>query len=145
MRALIQRVKEARVLIENKIYGQIGEGMVVLLGVGKDDTEKEVEYLANKIPNLRIFEDKEGKFNHSVLEINGEVMVISQFTLYGDTKKGRRPDFTKAAPSSEAKILYKKFIDCLKQQGVKVVSGKFGERMLIDIHNNGPVTLMMEV
>lgn len=144
MRACIQRVKQANVTIDNEIVGKIDKGLVILLGITHQDTEKEAEYLANKIVNLRIFEDESNKFNLSLLDINGEVLIISQFTLYGDCRKGRRPDFTQAGSPKLAKELYIKFIEMMKKTGIRVAEGKFGAKMLVDIHNDGPVTLILD-
>lgn len=144
MRAVIQRVKEAWVEIEGEAVGRIGEGVLVLLGAGKDDTEEDVRYLAEKILALRIFEDTEGKMNLSVTETGGEVLVVSQFTLYGDCRKGRRPSFDKAAPPEIAERLYELFVSELSGRGVKVETGRF--RAMMDVHlvNSGPVTLMLD-
>jgi len=144
MRVCIQRVKEASVSTENKITGKIDKGLVILLGITHQDTEKDVEYLANKIVNLRIFEDEANKFNLSLVDVKGEVLIISQFTLYGDCSKGRRPDFTQAASPELAKELYLKFIEEIKKTGVRVAEGKFGAKMLVNISNDGPVTLILE-
>jgi len=144
MRTIIQRVKEARVEVNGVIIGQIGKGALVLLGAGKEDTEHDVEYLVDKILNLRIFEDEEGKMNLSVLDSGGEVLVVSQFTLYGDCRKGRRPSFDKAAPPEVAENLYELFVKKVRERGVKVETGKF--RAMMDVHlvNWGPVTLMLD-
>jgi D-tyrosyl-tRNA(Tyr) deacylase len=144
MRAVIQRVKEARVEVEGEVVGRIGEGMLILLGAGKDDTEVDAEYLAEKILTLRIFEDAEGKMNLSVTDTGGEVLVVSQFTLYGDCRKGRRPSFDKAAPPELAEELYELFVREIRERGVNVETGKF--RAMMDVHlvNWGPVTLMLD-
>lgn len=144
MRACIQRVKEASVSIENKLIGKVDKGLVILLGITHQDTEKDAQYLANKIVNLRIFEDKSNKFNLSMLDVNGQALIISQFTLYGDCRKGRRPDFTQAASPELAKGLYLKFIEIMKKTGITVAEGEFGAMMLVDIHNDGPVTLIVD-
>ena len=143
MRAVIQRVREAKVLVEEKVVGEIGKGIVILLGIGKDDQEEDAKYLADKISSLRIFEDKKNKMNLSLLDIEGEALVVSQFTLYGNTTRGRRPSFTQAAESKKAEELYKKFISLLKGYSLKVVTGIFGAKMLLEIHNDGPVTFIM--
>ncbi len=144
MRAVIQRVKEARVEVEGEVVGRIGEGMLILLGAGKDDTEEDVRYLAEKIMSLRIFEDADGKMNLSVTDTGGEVLVVSQFTLYGDCRKGRRPSFDKAAPPEIAERLYELFVSEIRERGVNVETGRF--RAMMDVHlvNWGPVTLMLD-
>ena len=144
MRAIIQRVKQASVEVEGEVVGRIGEGMLILLGAGKNDTEEDAGYLAEKILGLRIFEDKEGKMNLSVTDTDGEVLVVSQFTLYGDCRKGRRPSFDKAAPPEVAESLYELFVREIRERGVKVETGKF--RAMMDVHlvNSGPVTLMLD-
>ena len=144
MRAIIQRVKEARVDVDGETVGRIGEGMLVLLGAGKDDSGVDAEYLAEKILTLRIFEDDEGKMNLSVSDAGGSLLVVSQFTLYGDCRKGRRPSFDKAAPPEVAEALYEEFVSKLRAQGANVETGRF--RAMMDVHlvNWGPVTLMLD-
>ena len=144
MRAVVQRVKKGSVEIEKKETGKIEEGLVVLLGVGQKDIEKDAEYLAEKIVNLRIFEDKEGKMNLSVKDINGQILVISQFTLYGNCRKGRRPSFISAALPDKAVKLYDYFVKYIKNYGLKVETGKFQAMMLVKIFNNGPVTILLD-
>ncbi|MCK4240016.1 MAG: D-tyrosyl-tRNA(Tyr) deacylase [Candidatus Atribacteria bacterium] len=144
MRAVVQRVKEGSVEIENKEVGRIAQGLVILLGVGQDDNEKDAEYLAGKIINLRIFEDKEGKMNLSTKDINGQILVISQFTLYGDCKKGRRPSFISAALPEKAEKLYEYFVRCIKNYGLKIETGEFQAMMLVKIYNDGPVTILLD-
>jgi len=144
LKIVLQRVREGSVEVEGKIVGQIGKGLVLLLGATVGDGEKEVVYLADKCANLRIFEDQEGKMNLSVLEVGGEILVISQFTLYGDTRKGRRPSFTEALEPKEAEKLYLMFIDYLKEKGLKVEQGIFGAKMLVKIFNDGPVTFVLD-
>jgi D-tyrosyl-tRNA(Tyr) deacylase len=144
LRVVLQRVRDASVEVEGKIVGQIGKGMVLLLGATIGDSEKEVVYLADKCANLRIFEDAQGKMNFSVQEIGGEILVISQFTLYGDTRKGRRPSFTEAMEPKEAERLYLMFIDYLKEKGLRVEQGVFGAKMLVKIFNDGPVTFVLD-
>ena len=144
MRALLQRVSRASVTVDGKVAGQIGYGLLVLLGVGRDDSEIQVKMLADKIVNLRIFGDEEGKMNRSLLDINGEVLVVSQFTLYADTRKGRRPSFTDAAPPVVAEALFARFKEALAGYGLTVASGIFGAYMTIEIRNEGPVTIWLD-
>ena len=145
MRALIQRVQSASVSIDGETVGSIQRGLLILLGVTHTDTEEDAAYLAEKTANLRIFRDSEDKMNLSLLDIHGEALVVSQFTLYGDCRKGRRPGFSDAARPELADPLYEKFKDLLRQQGVqKVDCGRFGADMLISLVNEGPVTLMVE-
>jgi len=144
MRAVVQRVSQASVSIEGKIVGEIGKGLVVLLGVKNGDTEDDAKYLADKCLNLRIFADEQSKFNRSALDIQGEILVVSQFTLYGDTRKGRRPSFVDAAPPEVSNPLYESFISYLKPSGLKIASGEFGAMMLVEIYNDGPVTVIIE-
>ena len=144
MRAILTRVTSASVTIEGQTVGQIGKGFLILLGVGPNDTEKECRYLAEKALGLRIFEDENGKMNKSLEDINGEILLISQFTLYAATRKGRRPSFDMAARPEHAEPLYEYFIQKLRSRGVKVETGIFGADMLIEIHNDGPVTMLVE-
>ena len=145
MKALVQRVTEGSVAVEGKVIGTIGKGLVILFGAGRGDTEKDVDYLAEKCANLRIFEDAAGKMNLSLLDIGGEALVISQFTLYGDCRKGRRPGFSDAADPAEAEQFYEHFLTKLSQSGVKNVQhGQFGADMKVKIFNDGPVTFMLE-
>lgn len=144
MRALVQRVSSGSVSVEGKEIARIGGGIVVLLGVGHGDGESQVEYLVEKIVNLRIFEDEAGKMNLSLLEVAGEVIVVSQFTLYADTDKGRRPAFTNAAQPAIAEPLVKRFADLLAAKGVSTQTGRFGAHMLVEINNDGPVTIWLE-
>ena len=144
MRALLQRVSRASVTVDGKVVGQIGQGLLVLLGVGRDDSEVQVKTLADKIVYLRIFGDDEGKMNRSLLDIGGEVLVISQFTLYADTRRGRRPSFTNAAPPAVAETLFEHFKEALASYGLTVASGIFGAYMTIEIRNEGPVTIWLD-
>lgn len=144
MRALIQRVSKASVSIDGETVGRIGEGIVILLGVTHEDAEKDADYLAEKCANLRIFEDENGKMNLSTVDVGGNALIVSQFTLYGDTRKGRRPSYSDAALPEKAIPLYEYFIEKVKESGLSVATGRFGARMDVDIHNQGPVTLMIE-
>jgi D-tyrosyl-tRNA(Tyr) deacylase len=144
MRALIQRVSHASVTVDEQIVSKIGKGLLILLGVGHGDGEEQAQFLADKIANLRIFEDEEGKTNLSVLDVKGEALVVSQFTLYADTRKGRRPSFTDAALPEIAEPLVNHFAELLRRYGVPTQSGKFGEHMLVEIHNDGPVTIWLD-
>lgn len=144
MRALLQRVSFARVTVNGRITGQIDRGYVILLGVTHNDTGAEAAWLANKIAGLRLFEDAAGKMNLSLFDVEGSVLVVSQFTLYGDARKGRRPSFTSAARPEQAEPLVDYFCDQLRQRGLTVATGIFGAMMQVEIHNDGPVTLMLE-
>lgn len=144
MRMVIQRVTEASVTVEGSVVGSIGKGIAVLLGVAKGDTEQDADFLANKLVNLRIFEDDAGKMNLSVQEIGGEILVVSQFTLLGDCRKGRRPGFSDAAPPDEADRLYQYFVEQVRRLGVHVATGQFQAMMLVKIYNDGPVTFVIE-
>ena len=144
MRAVVQRVKESSVRINQKIVGEIGKGLMVLLGVARGDSPKDSEYLANKIINLRIFEDQEGKMNRSLLEVGGEMLVVSQFTLLGDCRKGRRPSFIRAAEPGRATELYEHFVKIALDLGISVKTGQFRAMMEVALINDGPVTLILE-
>ena len=144
MRALIQRVRHGAVTVDGASKAEIELGLVILLGVGPQDGEAQAAYLAEKIANLRIFEDQDGKMNHSVLDAGGSAIVVSQFTLYADTAKGRRPSFVGAAPPEQAAPLVERFAELLRQQGVPTQTGEFGAHMLVDISNDGPVTIWLE-
>lgn len=144
MRVVLQRVKEAKVTVDGRVVGEIQKGLVLLVGAKTGDTEDDVKYLADKCVNLRIFEDNQGKMNLSALDVKAEVLVISQFTLYGDTNKGRRPSFTDALEPEQAERLYEKFVEQIKAKGLKAESGIFGAKMLVNIANWGPVTFILE-
>ena len=144
MRVVIQRVRAGKVLIEGETIAEIGKGLVILTGIGPEDGEAHVKYLAEKIATLRIFQDEEGKTNLSCLDVGGEALVVSQFTLYADTRKGRRPSFINAAPPEIAEPLVERFAELLRQQGVPTQTGQFGAEMMVEIHNDGPVTIWIE-
>lgn len=144
MRAVVQRVKESRVEVKGETVGAIGPGLLILLGVGEDDSEKDCDYLANKVANLRIFPDTKGFMNLSLMEIEGAALVVSQFTLWGDCRKGRRPSFVGAASPERARELYEHFIKLLKEKGLHVATGQFQEMMDVHLINDGPVTLMLD-
>ena len=144
MKALIQRVTSAKVTVDNDIIGEIGRGWLVLLGVGKTDSGGEIPKLVEKLMDLRLFSDEDGKFNLSVKDVQGEILVVSQFTLYADCRRGRRPGFTDAADSQTARDLYERFVAELRSQMVKVATGSFGADMKISLVNDGPVTVMLD-
>lgn len=144
MRAVVQRVTRGAVKVGSETVGEIGRGFVVLLGVGREDTSEDVSYLAEKIAQLRVFEDESGRMNRSVLEHAGAVLVVSQFTLFGDCRKGRRPGFSMAAPPDRAQVLYAELVRRLESLGVSVAQGRFREHMQVEIVNDGPVTLLLD-
>ena len=144
MRAVLQRVSRATVRVNGQTSGEIGPGLLILLAVGQGDTSKEADYLLDKIVNLRIFEDAEGKMNLSLLDVGGELLVISQFTLYADCRKGRRPSFTDAGPPGEAQKLYDYFVAAARTRGVKVATGIFQAVMEVELVNSGPVTILLD-
>jgi D-tyrosyl-tRNA(Tyr) deacylase len=144
VKALLQRVTRASVTVDDEEVGKIGRGFVILLGVASGDTEKDAQYMAQKIANLRIFADSEGKFNLSALDIHAELLIVSQFTLLADTRKGRRPSFIDAAPPEQADKLVDHFVEKAKATGLKVATGRFQTYMHVEIHNDGPVTIMLD-
>ena len=144
MRAVVQRVSQASVRVDDQICGAIGPGVLVLLGVGKNDSEQDAVLLADKIANLRIFDDEQGLMNRSLLEVQGEMLVVSQFTLFGDCRKGRRPSYSTAAPPAEAASLYERFIREIRTKQIPVATGKFQAMMDVTLINKGPVTLLLD-
>lgn len=144
MRAVVQRVSKAAVTVDGHTTGSIEQGLLVLLGVGEEDTTQDVTYMCDKILNLRIFEDHEEKMNLSLLDVRGELLVVSQFTLYGDVRKGRRPSFTSAAHPEKANALYEEFVKLATEAGVKVGTGQFQAHMMVDLTNDGPVTILLD-
>jgi len=144
MRALLQRVSKASVIVDEQTISSIGNGLLILLGVGHGDGEEQAKFLADKIAHLRVFEDEQGKTNLSILDVKGEAIVVSQFTLYADTRKGRRPSFIDAALPDVAEPLVNRFVELLRGHGIPTQTGKFGAHMEVEIHNNGPVTIWLE-
>lgn len=144
MRAVVQRVKFSKVEVDGEVIGSINQGLNILLGVSKEDTIEDIKYLKDKVLNLRIFEDEEGKMNLSLKDVGGEVLAVSQFTLYGDARRGRRPSFSDAARPEVANPLYEEFVEKVKNQGINVGTGKFGAHMMVDLTNDGPVTILLE-
>ncbi|MFQ5842645.1 MAG: D-aminoacyl-tRNA deacylase [Thermodesulfobacteriota bacterium] len=144
MRAVVQRVKSAAVSVDADLIASIGRGLVVFLGVGKEDDAGDVEYLVEKIPHLRIFQDEGEKFNRSLMDVGGEILVVSQFTLFGDCRKGRRPSFTEAADPDYARDLYDHFVSGLGGKGLRVQAGRFQAMMMVSLVNDGPVTLLLD-
>ena len=144
MRAVVQRVSRAQVTVNGEIAGTIGLGLLVLLGVGRDDTETDAMYLAEKIAGLRVFEDAEGKMNRSVQDVGGSVLAVSQFTLYGDVRRGKRPSFDAAAPAEKARNLYELFVANLQAAGVRCETGRFQATMQVELVNDGPVTILLD-
>lgn len=143
MRAVVQRVAEARVRVEGEVRAEIGPGLLVLVGVAREDTSAEADYLAEKIAGLRVFDDGEGKMNRALADVGGAVLAVSQFTLYGDCRKGRRPSFDRAAAAEPARALYERFVAKLRELGVQVETGVFQARMAVELVNDGPVTLLL--
>lgn len=144
MRSVIQRVKRASVSVDHNVVGEIEQGLLVLLGIQSSDTKKEIDWMTDKIVNLRIFEDSEGKMNRSLLDINKQMLIVSQFTLYGDCRKGRRPGYSSAAPPEIAEPLYEQFIQKVTETGIQTESGSFGAMMDVELINDGPVTLLLD-
>jgi D-tyrosyl-tRNA(Tyr) deacylase len=144
MRAVVQRVRRARVSAGDKVAGDIGLGLLVLLGVGHEDREADADYLAGKIAGLRIFEDEAGKMNLAVGEVEGSVLVVSQFTLYGDVRRGKRPSFDAAAPPERARVLYEYFVQRIRAAGLRCETGRFQETMQVELVNDGPVTILLD-
>lgn len=144
MRAVVQRVTSSKVTVDKEVVGAIGRGFNVLLGISKDDTLEDLNYIKDKIVNLRVFEDENDKMNLSLLDVKGDILAISQFTLYGDCRKGRRPNFMNAMGGEGAKELYLKFVEMLRETGLKVETGEFGAHMEVDIQNDGPVTILLD-
>ena len=144
MKALLQRVSGASVTVAGEVVGKIVQGLVVFVGVANGDTDKDIQYLAQKIVNLRIFADPEDRFNLSALDVKGELLLVSQFTLLADTRKGRRPSFTDAAPPAEAEKLFQQFVGQVGATGLKVATGRFQQYMQVEIHNDGPVTIILD-
>jgi D-tyrosyl-tRNA(Tyr) deacylase len=144
MRAVVQRVSRAGVTVAGEVTGEIGLGLLVLLGVGKQDSETGADYLADKVIGLRIFEDDGGKMNRSVVDVGGAVLVVSQFTLYGDVRKGKRPSFDDAAPPQRARELYERFVQRIRAAGLRCETGRFQEMMAVELVNEGPVTILLD-
>ena len=144
MKALLQRVTGASVSVAGEEVGRIGRGLVVFVGVASGDTERDAQYLAQKTASLRIFADEAGRFNLSALDIKGELLVVSQFTLLADTRKGRRPSFVEAAPPAQAEVLFEQFVEEARTTGLKVETGRFQQYMQVEIHNDGPVTILLD-
>ncbi|MBQ6820369.1 MAG: D-tyrosyl-tRNA(Tyr) deacylase [Clostridium sp.] len=144
MRVIVQRVTSSKVIVNDVVVGSINKGLNLLIGFSKSDSEEDLSYIKDKILNLRIFEDENNKMNRSLLDIEGDILAISQFTLYGDCRKGRRPNFMNAEGGERAKALYEKFIDLLRESKLKVETGQFGAHMKVDILNDGPVTIMLD-
>ena len=144
MRAVLQRVKHAKVTIDGRVSGEIGTGFLILLGVAPEDTPEEALYLAKKCVGLRVFEDENDKMNLALADVGGKILAVSQFTLYGDCRKGKRPNFTRAAKGDQARELYEYFVDCCRGLGVETQTGEFGADMKVELLNDGPVTIMLD-
>ena len=144
MRAVVQRVSEAKVSVEGNIVGEIQKGLLVFLGVGEEDEALDLDYMVDKVLGLRIFEDDKGKMNLSLMDIKGEILIVSQFTLYGDVRKGKRPSFSASADPDRAEAIYNEFIEKCKEQGVPTAEGIFGANMSVELENDGPVTILID-
>ena len=144
MRAVVQRVIEAKVSVAGEVVGEIGQGLLVLLGVARDDSGDDADYLAEKTANLRVFDDEMGKMNRSLLDVGGAMLIVSQFTLYGDVRRGRRPSYAEAAEPEKANALYNYFVDRIRQQGIRVETGVFQAAMQVSLTNDGPVTILVD-
>lgn len=144
MKVLLQRANKASISVNGEVVGEIGQGLVAFVGVAQGDAERDVNYLADKIVNIRIFSDEAGKFNLSALETGGAILLVSQFTLLADTRKGRRPSFIEAAPPGQAEALFSLLVDRMRETGLKVETGRFQQHMLVEIHNDGPVTIALD-
>jgi D-tyrosyl-tRNA(Tyr) deacylase len=144
MRAVVQRVRRSSVTVDGQLTGEIGHGLMVLLGVEANDVDKDLEYMVEKVPNLRIFDDPDGKMNLSLMDVGGELLVVSQFTLLGDARKGRRPGFIDAARPEMANTMYESFVSRVSEMGVRVATGQFQAHMMVDILNDGPVTILLD-
>ena len=144
MRAVVQKVSSSKVTVDEEVVGKVNKGLLVLLGVTHDDTSKDVDYMVDKVTNLRIFEDENDKMNLSLKDIDGEILAVSQFTLYGDCRRGRRPSFSDAARPDVANPLYEEFVQKVRDLGINVGTGKFGAHMMVDLTNDGPVTILLE-
>ena len=144
MRAVVQRVSQARVLVDNQVVGQIGKGLLVFIGIGQDDTEADLTYTVNKVAALRIFEDEDGRMNHSVSDVQGGILAVSQFTLYGDVRKGRRPSFVSAMDPLEARTFFDRYVEKTRALGVSVETGTFQAMMDVELTNDGPVTILVD-
>ena len=144
MRAVVQRISHSKVTVDERVTGEAKKGLLVLLGVTHDDTSKDVDYMVDKVVNLRIFEDENDKMNLSLKDLDGEIMAVSQFTLYGDCRRGRRPSFTDAARPEIANPLYEEFVEKIRKQGITVGTGEFGAHMMVELVNDGPVTILLE-
>lgn len=144
MRAVVQRVSSSKVTVDEEVVGKVNKGLLVLLGVTHDDTSKDVDYMVDKVTNLRIFEDENDKMNLSLKDVDGEILAVSQFTLYGDCRRGRRPSFSDAARPDVANPLYEEFVQKVRDLGINVGTGKFGAHMMVDLTNDGPVTILLE-